>query len=287
MSPPFPAAVTRAVEALGDPRAMPDVAWVTQLTGRSIDEVESVLAELGDLAEVEGAIRTRHVSAGRDFYAQFRAPFELYALVRLTAPEHVVETGVSSGVSSAHILLALARNGRGTLHSIDLPLRQKSLTLGARESPVALPPGKKSGWAIPAPVKAGWDLHLGPSQQLLPVLVERLPSIGLFLHDDLHTPTHLAFELATIRAKLTPGAIVLADNTQWTGRAFDRFAASLRVPVYRRAGSDLVGLNVPPTLGPPGPRATRGRRTPSAGAARRRAPAVRRSRGRTPSRSRS
>lgn len=245
MVPPFRAAVVRAAEALGDPRAMPDVEWVAKLAGRKIEDVERVLLEVGELAPVEEAIHTRHVSAGRDFYAQLCAPFELYALVRLTAPEHVVETGVSSGVSSAHILLALQRNDRGTLHSIDLPIHQRGTTLGARETPVALPPGKKSGWAIPAPLKSGWDLHLGPAQQLLPVLVDRLPSIGLFLHDDLHTPSHLAFELAAIRPKLGAGSVVLADNTQWTGRSFDRFAASLKVPVHRRSGSDLVGLTVP------------------------------------------
>ena len=245
MVPPFRAAVVRAAEALGDPRAMPDVDWVAKLTGRRIEDVERVLLELGELESVEEAIHTRHASAGRDFYAQLCAPFELYALVRLTAPEHVVETGVSSGVSSAHILLALQRNGRGTLHSIDLPIHQKGPVLGARETPVALPPGRRSGWAIPAPLKSGWDLHIGPAQQLLPVLVDRLPSLGLFLHDDLHTPSHLAFELAAIRPKLLPGSVVLADNTQWTGRSFDRFAASLKVPVHRRSGSDLVGLTVP------------------------------------------
>ena len=276
MSPTFRIAVARAAEALGDPRAMPDVNWVAQLTGRSIGEVEDVLAEVGQLDAIEAAIRTRQLSAGRDFYAQFRAPFELYALVRLTSPDHVVETGVSSGVSSAHILLALERNGHGSLHSIDLPIRQKGTVLGARESPVSLPPGKKTGWAIPAPLRIGWDLHLGPSQQLLPVLVHSLPKVDLFLHDDLHTPSHLAFELAAVRPKLPLGAVVLADNTQWTGRAFDRFAASLGVPVHRRAGSDLVGLRIPSSPPPEPTRLSSSRR--------RRAPALRRQ---SPARSRS
>ncbi|MCI4318158.1 MAG: class I SAM-dependent methyltransferase, partial [Thermoplasmata archaeon] len=85
------------------------------------------------------------------------------------------EAGVSSGVSSAHFLLALARNKFGTLHSIDLPTRQRGPTLERGESPVSLPPGRKSGWAIPAPLRKGWDLHIGPSQLLLPILVDHLP----------------------------------------------------------------------------------------------------------------
>jgi hypothetical protein len=41
--------------------------------------------------------------------------------VRSLKPRVIVETGVASGLSSAHILRALAANGTGTLHSIDLP----------------------------------------------------------------------------------------------------------------------------------------------------------------------
>src|SRR5688500_12760767 len=46
---------------------------------------------------------------------------ELYVIVRAAKPKVVVETGVASGISSAHILLALAANESGTLHSIDFP----------------------------------------------------------------------------------------------------------------------------------------------------------------------
>lgn len=45
----------------------------------------------------------------------------IYLLVRLTKPEVVVKTGVGPGASSALILNALNRNGKGVLYSIDLP----------------------------------------------------------------------------------------------------------------------------------------------------------------------
>jgi len=234
-----------ARRALGDRRASPSVAWLERLTGASRTEVEETLAEVGDLVPVEEEIRRAHREAGRPGYAQIRAPFELYALVRLGRPDHVVEAGVSSGVSSAHFLLALARNRHGRLHSIDQPTFQRAARLAHGESPVSIPPGRSSGWAIPDRLKDGWDLLIGPSQELLPSLVAELPSVGLFLHDDLHTPAHLSFELATIRPKLVPGAVVLADNTVWTGAAFPRFARSLGVPWYRRGRGDLVGLRTP------------------------------------------
>ena len=76
-------------------------------------------------------------------------------------------------------------------------------------------------------------------------MVHDAAPIGVFLHDSLHTPTHLTFELETISPRLAPGAVVLADNTSWTGQAFDRFARSLGVPVVRHGRSDLVGLRFP------------------------------------------
>jgi predicted O-methyltransferase YrrM len=242
----------RAVVALGDERAEPDLAWIQALTGASRAEVETVLAETDELVEIENGIRHRHRQGGRDSYAQFRAPFDLYAMVRLLRPIHVVETGVSSGISSAHFLLGLRTNGRGTLHSIDLPIPQRGPRLAESESAVALPPGRTSGWAMPEELRPGWDLHLGPAQVLLPVVTQGIDRVDLFLHDSHHTPEHLMFELETVRAKLTPGAIVLADNVEWTGDSFDRFAASLKVPVHARGGEDLVGLRVPPAPAPAG-----------------------------------
>lgn len=247
-----PAAV-RARQALGDRRATPDARWLTRLTGASRPEVEETLAEVADLVPVEEEIRAAHRAAGRPTYAQIRAPFELYALVRLGRPDHVVEAGVSSGVSSAHFLLGLARNRHGRLHSVDWPTFQRGPKFAANESPVTVPPGRSSGWAVPERLRAGWDLRIGQSQELLPRLTAELPSIGLFLHDDLHTPAHLAFELATVRPKLVEGAIVLADNTAWTGLAFPRFAKRLGVPWYPRGRSDLVGLRYPGSLGDAAP----------------------------------
>jgi predicted O-methyltransferase YrrM len=245
--------VEDARRALGDRRAVPDVDWVARLTGAEPEKVEEVLAEAAELLPVEREIRSAQLAAGRPGYAQIRAPFELYALVRILRPDHVVETGVSSGVSSAHFLAALRRNGRGRLHSVDRPTFQRGRVLKPGESPVSIPPGRSSGWAIPRRLTRGWDLRVGPSRQLLPRLVRELPSVGIFLHDSLHTPAHLAFELATVRPRLREGSVVLADNTVWTGRAFPDFARQLGVPSLRRRRSDLEGLRYPGSVPPSTP----------------------------------
>jgi hypothetical protein len=249
----------KARKALGDPRASVNLRWLRTLSGAPVERVLEVLSELDTLVSVEQEMRRRQIAGGRPGYAQICAPFELYALVRLLQPKHVVETGVSSGISSAHFLLALDRNRSGTLHSIDLPTRQKGPILQTDESPVSLPPGLSSGWAIPFR-SPRWDLRIGPSQTVLPKLIEELPAVDLFLHDDLHTPEHLVFELETLRPKLSPGAPVLADNTKWTGDAVPKFAAAVGARVSRRGTGDLVGFRFPlrPRRGPraPAPRAS-------------------------------
>ncbi|HYA71262.1 MAG TPA: class I SAM-dependent methyltransferase [Thermoplasmata archaeon] len=246
---PIPASVRATVEqaraALGDRNAAMRYDWLQKLTGASWETISDVLAEFGELVPYEEAIRKAHWAAGRLHYAQYRGPLELYAIVRLIQPDHIIETGVSSGVSSAHFLLGVRKNRRGTLHSIDLPLPQRGARLSPRESHVAIPPGRSSGWSIPSELRDAWDLRIGPSQELLPTLVEELSSVGLFLHDSLHTPRHLTFELRTVRPKLVPGAVVLADNTQWTGAAFPQFARAVGVPVRRRGRTDMVGLRMP------------------------------------------
>lgn len=239
------AAVGRAGAALGDPRARVNYDWLQRLSGASWERVTNVLSEVDELLPFEERIRAEHVAEGRPHYAQFRAPLELYALVRLTEPDHVIETGVSSGVSSAHFLLGVRKNRRGTVHSIDLPTRQRESRFSSRDSVVALPPGRSTGWAMPPELRTGWDLRIGPSEAILPGLVDELPSVGVFLHDSFHSPGHLRFELTTVQPKLVPGAVVLADNTVWTGEAFPRFAHSVGAPVRRRGRSDLVGLTMP------------------------------------------
>ncbi len=244
------ARVGRARRALGDPRAAVNLRWLRALSGARVPEILGVLGELDELVPMEEEIRRRHLAGGRTSYAHFSAPFEIYALVRLRRPEHVVETGVSSGVSSAHILRALEKNRSGRLYSVDLPTRQRGPVLAPDESPVAIPPGLSSGWAVPFR-SPRWEVRIADSATEVPRLAAELPSVEMFLHDDLHTPERLALELAALRPKFAPGAIVLADNTAWTGTAFPEFARSVRAHVYARGTSDLVGCRLPRRLAPP------------------------------------
>jgi len=140
----------------------------------------------------------------------------LYSLVRLIRPRVVVETGVASGASSAHILRALEDNGEGKLYSIDVP-------------PEDLPAGKTSGWIVPDSLRNRWSLQIGDSKELLHPLLKELGQIDCFLHDSLHTYEHMLWEFRTVGPHLHPGGLFLAHDV---GRheAFREFMKEMRIP---------------------------------------------------------
>jgi Methyltransferase domain len=232
------------VQLLGR-RALPDIDWLKRVTGRETVEVCAVLRETADLLRTERLIHRALERTGRTYYAQFPAPLELYVITRMLHPRHAVESGVSSGLSSAHILMALEGNRRGRLHSIDLPQYQKAQQRTKGELSWSVPLGKDSGWAIPARLKVNWDLRKGRSEDVLPQLVNQLPSIDLFCHDSPWTPAHLAFEFETVRPKLRSGSIVVADNTGVNPEAVRTLGRVFGTKAWHRGASSLIGMRIP------------------------------------------
>jgi predicted O-methyltransferase YrrM len=150
-----------------------------------------------------------------------KAPI-IYVLCRTIKPITVVETGVASGVSSAVILQALEDNSEGLLHSIDLPNMDPKSTL---------PPGKETGWIIPVELKKRWNLIIGNSIKKLPVLLQRLGTIDLFLHDSEHTYANMLEEYTLSWPHIKRGRILLSDDVHDT-TAFQDFCKHVsRTPV--------------------------------------------------------
>lgn len=161
----------------------------------------------------------------------------LYALVRKLEPDTVVETGVYHGVSTASILVALADNDSGTLHSLD----HGSAALGdggtataearhmVRERPScaepgshALPPDREPGWIIPEDLRSRWERHRGPSQRELPGLLAELGGVDLFLHDSDHSTATMLFEFELAWEWLRPGGVLASHHIRWND-AFETF----------------------------------------------------------------
>jgi len=140
-----------------------------------------------------------------------------YAAVRALRPETVVETGVASGVSSAYLLLALHRNQKGTLHSIEVG------------DPAYLPDGKEPGWIVPEWLRSRWRLHMDDVMAVLEGLLRQLGQVEMFIHDSLHTYEQMMFEFKLAYPYLKRGGLILADDALWNP-AFVEFAKTVSGP---------------------------------------------------------
>jgi predicted O-methyltransferase YrrM len=213
--------------AMEEASAVPGYAQVME----RIAYIETYLAELGRRHQA-------HYIAG---WVNLVDAHFLYWAVRHAKPKVIVQTGVSNGLSSAFMMLALAKNGPdGKLHVIDLPAvfdptdpawTQKGVVYG-----VAIPEGKSSGWIVPDIYRDRFDVQVGDAKELLPKLVDKLDRIDLFFHDSDHTYNHMMFEFNEAMRKLTPGGVILADDISWNASLWD-FAEARGVPSYNFRGT--------------------------------------------------
>jgi predicted O-methyltransferase YrrM len=145
----------------------------------------------------------------------------LYFIVRMAQPEVMVETGVAHGVSSWTILNAMNKNGKGRLLSIDLPDKDlKSYNPGTIQ--------QASGWVVPDSLKGRWELRLGSSRELLPVVLQELESIDLFFHDSDHSYENMHFEFATVLPFISTDGLIISDDVH-KNSSFEEFVISNRL----------------------------------------------------------
>jgi len=228
------------------PETDADPFWVADLTGRSVPIALRAVEEAGRERRLYSHLAREHEREGRRSYVEIDAPWELHAVTRLLRPEHVVEVGVSSGVSSAYLLRALRTNGRGTLHSIDLPSRPSRASRTPRPGGASwsIPADRTSGWAVPPGLRRGWDLRLGDKAALLPQFARELPRVP---HDDADAWR----EFRCIDPLLSPGAVAIVDHGP-RGElcsALRRWARVRGTAAVRRRGLGLFGMRNPRATG--------------------------------------
>ncbi len=183
---------------------------LSQLFGISENEVNKYFDELSDDGFYEYMSKKlepykKKVTIGSTLNP-ISAPV-LYVIARIFKPQILVETGVSSGISSSFVLKALSKNNSGMLYSIDLPNASPAGTM--------IPDGKSSGWVIPNDLKARHKLIIGDSKDKLPTLLESLKKIDYFFHDSLHTYEHMMWEFKQAWNYLKNGGLLLSDDISW------------------------------------------------------------------------
>jgi hypothetical protein len=213
-----------------------DERFLSRLTGARVSQIRGFLDEpisFSDfsrhLREAEDEFRRLPLLSG-DLYA--KKVLSQYALVRAVQPELVVETGIANGISSAYLLLAIRKNGRGRLHSVGFSEKEY------------LPPGRDLGWFVPGNLRGAWSMQIGDCRKVLPPLLSELGRIGLFIHDSLHTYEHMLWEFRTAYPYLSRGGWLVADDALWNS-AFTDFASEQRAECRIIRGVGFLRKNNP------------------------------------------
>ncbi len=144
----------------------------------------------------------------------------LYTLVRWLRPEVIVETGVSRGVSSKIILSALEDNGAGTLYSIDLP-NAKWVDEKGTQWDDSISKGATTGDLVPKNLRFRWNLVIGESQAMLPLLLNRIGPIDVFIHDSEHSYAHMMFEFSTAWPFVRNSGVMISDDEDYNNALKD------------------------------------------------------------------
>ena len=226
------------------------VARLLQGDRRVLGRYEREVHESGLLDHLleAGREHQRRVGGDRDGYSLgaigYTEGIYLYAVFRTLRPEVAVETGVANGFSTAFLLQALAANGEGRLHSIDLPREvgraYEPGTFYEGRGRAGIPPGAEPGWLVAEPLKERWTLILGRTQDELPPLLERLGTIDFFMHDSEHSFDCMWFEFNAAWPRLRPGGVLVSDDVNST-EAFPRFAREQsRKPLRLARGMALL-----------------------------------------------
>ena len=142
----------------------------------------------------------------------------LWSLVVHTRPPVSIETGVGRGKSTAFILDALNRvDDEGHLWSIDIPPLE--------------PRWQQTALAVDEGLRSRWTYVRGTSRRRLGQILQRVPSVSLFLHDGLHTTNNMLFEFNSVWPRLSSGGFLIVDDAE-DNSAFTSFAERTRATPF-------------------------------------------------------
>ena len=155
----------------------------------------------------------------------------LYVFCRLLQPEVVIETGVGPGSTSSFLLMALKRNGRGRLYSVDFPGHYTFQLEKDLRDTMPDTEGYRVGWLVPEKLRQNWSITLGDSNSELPNLLRHIGTADIFLHDSLHTYEHMMFEFQSVWPHIARGGLLLSDDVEASlaERAFERFCIENKI----------------------------------------------------------
>lgn len=179
--------------------------------------------------------RLSHSGLSRSGELGIKSVFAVYAFLRISQPEIIVETGVANGFSTLHFLKAIELNEKGHLHSVDFPFHANESLENFRKKTfpeyggAAIPEDRDPGWLIPDNLRRNWSLKLGKSQRKLPELINQINGdIDLFFHDSEHSTTAMLFEFDLAWNHMNSDGFIISDDIT-KNNAFNIFKKERRV----------------------------------------------------------
>lgn len=170
--------------------------FVSNITGWKPAQVLELFDELESDISFSSFVGKMTAKSKRRWFAdsspKFGRRLAWYAIVRITKPQLVVETGTDKGLGTLVIHKALAKNRKGTLVTMDSNLDAGYLIAGLESDQV--------------------QVALGDSVELLSE--PGFPAIDIFIHDSLHTYKHEMAEFSVAFSKLRRGGILISDDSE-------------------------------------------------------------------------
>lgn len=218
--------------------------FLSVVTGREPEAVTKYIEELRHdtflRTYLERQTRDAPYRSVADARTHYSRRLGWYALVRLTKPKVIVETGVDKGLGSVILCAALLRNveegSPGHYYGTDIV--------------------PSSGWLLKAPYDAVGSLLIGDSIESLKKLDQ---PVDLFINDSDHSAEYEAQEYECIGPKMADAGIILGDNahvtsklatySRRTGRAFLYFQERPKGHWYPGGGIGISYAQAPPVGG--------------------------------------
>lgn len=200
------------------------MAFIAEVTGASRATITGLIDECAHFLATDAELKTRlallarHSDSGVATGEIRVHSYTLFLIVRALRPHWFLETGVANGKSSLMILEAMALNRQGTLISVDMATLESS---GSDRHKAA---GMDIGWLVPDRLRAGWDLRIGSSHEILPRIGDDEPRLDIFMHDSLSNYENMMFEYGEARRLVKPEGLLISDDIE-TCTAFSEFSA--------------------------------------------------------------
>ena len=180
--------------------------YIAVITGHDLTEIEKYFRELENDDELRATLEARTLASpdrhNSDLEPRYGRRLGWYALIRVTRPRIVVETGVDRGLGTAVLAAAIMRNTRegvpGIVYATDIV--------------------PSCGHLLAEPYLSHCRIVLADSVETLKKFPE---PVDVFIHDSDHRPEYEWAEFLAIEPRLHPASIVMSDNSQQTSKMCD------------------------------------------------------------------